>query len=524
VRFAVQPNAGVARQGAVLVAGTTLTVQQLGGAPAACTYDVTPQTTTVPQAGGDVSVEVKTAAGCAWAATTADAFVSVKQGASGTGDGTVILGIAANSGAGRTAAASIAGATVTIAQDGTTPPPPPPPPCVFSVSPAQVSIAATGGTAAITVTMTQGANCAWTAVSQAPFIAFSGGSAGVGSGGVTLSVASNAGSARTGTVTVAGHTVTVSQSAAAAGMVAVISYTSDPGDVVGRGQSNTLTLSASEFTVLLDQSQSELRFNAPQGGNPWLNFTLEVPAGQTLAPGLYERAERWPFQSAGRPGLSVSANSNGCNRVTGRFLISEVTYVGTLIQRLRARIQHHCEGSSPAFRAEVWIDAQGSTTPPPLPQFPPAPSSPTTFLNFQTDPGYIGGPVSLAYNLSNAAFSGWQVTETRQAVRAGLGSLVSSTGSWSLTLSAPNGQQLQVGTYENAARFASASQPGLNFFGTDFFAFSTCDSGTGRFVVLELVYGPQGELERLRATFETKCTGAPAGIRGEVYIVADPWR
>jgi hypothetical protein len=522
VRFAVQANTGAARQGTVLVAGTTLTVQQSAGAPPTCDYKVTPTSASVAQTGGDVSIDVSAAAGCSWTVTTPDAFVSVKQGASGSGSGTVILSVAANSGAGRSGTANVAGATVTISQDGTTSPPPPPPACAFNVSPTQISANAAASTSTISITVTQGTNCSWTAQSQSAFITVTGSSAGVGNGSVTILIASNAGAARTGTLTVAGHTVSVGQSAGTAGMVAVVSYTSDPGDIVGRGQSNSYTLQESQFGVALDPSQSEFSFNTSFGSNSWLNIILEVPVGQKLAPGLYEHAEGWPFQAAGRPGLSVSANSNGCNQVTGRFLIAEAVYAGNLIQRLHARIEHHCEGSSPAFRAEIWIDAQGSTTPPPMAQFPPAPPVPTTLLAFHSDPGYPGGGYALSYSLATATFSGWGGVNGN-SVRIGAGSLISANGWWQLILAAPTGAPLQVGTYNNTARFPSATQPRFDFFGTDYYAFS-CNESTGSFVVQELVYGPQGELERFHATFAIKCTGATAGLSGEVYIVADPWR
>ena len=59
--------------------------------------------------------------------------------------------------------------------------------------------------------MTAGAGCAWTASSNNPWITVTSGSSGSGAGTVGYSVASNSGSARTGTITIAGQTFTVSQ-------------------------------------------------------------------------------------------------------------------------------------------------------------------------------------------------------------------------------------------------------------------------------------------------------------------------
>jgi hypothetical protein len=518
VRFAVQANGGAARQGSVQVAGQTITVSQSAGAPETCDFGVSPSSANVGAQGIDVTVNVSVNGGtnCNWTATANDAFISVKSGASGSGAGAVVLAVAANGGEARTGTATVAGRTVTVQQDGTTPA------CAFSVSPTHVNAPAAGATAIITIAVTQGSSCAWIAQSQASFITIVGGSAGVGNGSVSISVAMNSGAARSGSVVIAGTAVTVNQTAAANGMVAVVSYTSDAGDIVGRGQTNSYTLTGPAFTVSLDPSLAVLAFNTSFSSTSWLQISLAAPSGQQLVPGLYLRAERTGVRAPARPGLEVSANSNGCNKVTGRFLVAEASYTGNLINRFHARFEQHCDGVSAAFRGEIWIDAQGSTLPPSLPQFPPASSPPATFLTVQSDPGSIGGPNSLNYTLTNGVFSSWGFANG-SSVRTNVGAPVGISWWWQLVLSAPNGQPLQIGTYENAARYPSSTQPGLDFFGLDGFAFS-CNTSTGRFVVLEIVYGPQGELERLRATFETKCTGATAGLHGEIYIVADPWR
>ncbi|MGH9144815.1 MAG: BACON domain-containing protein [Vicinamibacterales bacterium] len=85
--------------------------------------------------------------------------------------------------------------------------------CAFSVSPANASVSSSGGTVIITVT-TSGA-CSWTATSNAAFIAVSAGASGTGSGTVTATVAPGAGTPRSGTLTVAGQTVTIDQGSAA---------------------------------------------------------------------------------------------------------------------------------------------------------------------------------------------------------------------------------------------------------------------------------------------------------------------
>jgi uncharacterized protein (TIGR03437 family) len=85
--------------------------------------------------------------------------------------------------------------------------------CNLTLAPASLVIGGSGGNA--TVAISTAAGCSWNATSNAPWITITGGSSGSGSGNLSLTIASNAGSARTGTVTVGQIAVTVQQSAAA---------------------------------------------------------------------------------------------------------------------------------------------------------------------------------------------------------------------------------------------------------------------------------------------------------------------
>jgi len=83
--------------------------------------------------------------------------------------------------------------------------------CSYTLSATSQSFAAAGGTGTVGVTAPSG--CAWTAISNADWITVTGGASGSGNGTVSYSVSANSGTARTGTMTIAGQTFTVSQSA-----------------------------------------------------------------------------------------------------------------------------------------------------------------------------------------------------------------------------------------------------------------------------------------------------------------------
>jgi hypothetical protein len=145
--------------------------------------------------------------GCAWTATSNSAWAVVREGQTGSGDGTVRLLVEANTGPPRTATVMIAGLAFTLTQNG--------PQCTNTIDPASTTLAPGGGD--VTVTVTAAAGCTWTATSDVSWIAVIEGASGVGSGSVRVHVDANTtGAARTGTVTIAGQTFTVQQQAPAA--------------------------------------------------------------------------------------------------------------------------------------------------------------------------------------------------------------------------------------------------------------------------------------------------------------------
>jgi len=93
----------------------------------------------------------------------------------------------------------------------TAPTSPTTPTCTFSLSTTALNLAGTGGTASLGVVA--GTGCAWSVTSNASFVTITSIVNQSGNGTVSISVPENPGDARTGTLTIAGQTVTVSQSA-----------------------------------------------------------------------------------------------------------------------------------------------------------------------------------------------------------------------------------------------------------------------------------------------------------------------
>ena len=91
----------------------------------------------------------------------------------------------------------------------TTTPTSPTPSCTYTLTSTALNVAGLSATASIGVNA--GTGCAWTASSNASFITITSGTSGSGNGTVNINVAENAGDARSGTLTVAGQTVTINQ-------------------------------------------------------------------------------------------------------------------------------------------------------------------------------------------------------------------------------------------------------------------------------------------------------------------------
>jgi len=104
------------RIGSMTIAGQTFTVTQSGAIT--CTYSISPTRTNFPKAGGTGSVAVKTATGCPWTAVSNASWITVTDGASGSGPGTVRYSVAAYTGRprNRNGTMTIAGQTFTVKQ------------------------------------------------------------------------------------------------------------------------------------------------------------------------------------------------------------------------------------------------------------------------------------------------------------------------------------------------------------------------------------------------------------------------
>lgn len=204
VGYSVAANPTSSARSASISMGTAVfTLNQAG---ASCTVTVNPAAVSAGASGGSLSLQVTAPAGCTWTAVSNSSFLTIPAGASGSGAAKLTAVVAANTGAARTGTLKVGTVTVTVSQEAAP---------TYTLSATTLSAPAAASTASVTVT-TSSATATWRAVSNVSWITVASGATGTGRGAVAFVVAANTAQAgRSGTVTVAGQTVTVNQAGVA---------------------------------------------------------------------------------------------------------------------------------------------------------------------------------------------------------------------------------------------------------------------------------------------------------------------
>ena len=272
------------RSATLTVAGQPFVLTQAG---ASCTATLNPATQNIGATGAtNASVDVSLPGGCAWTAVPSASWITVLTGASGTGNGTVTYRVDPNpAGASRSGTIAIGGQLLTVTQAAA--------PCTATLSPTSDSTTEAGGNRVVSVTIPSA--CSWTAASNVSWMTVTAGAGPntSGSAAVTYSVAANTStSSRSGTLTIAGQTFTVTQ----AGITC--SYTVNPttaSAVAGAGSGTVTVTSPTGCAWTASSSVSWMSITAGASGSGSGSVTYAFTANPTTQ-SRGGRADR------GRPG------------------------------------------------------------------------------------------------------------------------------------------------------------------------------------------------------------------------------
>jgi hypothetical protein len=86
---------------------------------------------------------------------------------------------------------------------------------------------------------------------------------------------------------------------------------------------------------------------------------LRGTARSAFAVGAYEGAARAGFNGTA-PGLSVTADSRGCNQITGRFVVLEADFSNPGTPRFAANFEQWCDSSTAPVTGELRIQFGGA--------------------------------------------------------------------------------------------------------------------------------------------------------------------
>lgn len=142
-----------------------------------------------------------------------------------------------------------------------------------------------------------------------------------------------------------------------------------------------------------------------------------------------------------------------------------------------------------------------------------------TFFSFASEPADpVGRGESGRFTTENAA-----IRASCQASWVFISVDPTIPGFWTAEFGAPTGTPMTVGTYENAVAVASCAlcggqtSPYIHISGS-----GGCSGTGGRFVVHEVEVTAKGSVRKFWATFEQRCPGSAALLRGDVRVTNPP--
>jgi hypothetical protein len=148
---------------------------------------------------------------------------------------------------------------------------------------------------------------------------------------------------------------------AAAAQTTALTFRSEPGDPVGKGISQTWSNLEAAFSVSRNV-RNGISVRVDGGSAFWWYLDFSLPSNREITAGYYTGAMRYPFTPF--VGMSVYGSGIGCNALTGRYLVREVTYgPGGEVLQFAVDVEQHCEDGPAALFAALRFN---SSVPPDL--------------------------------------------------------------------------------------------------------------------------------------------------------------
>jgi len=228
--------------------------------------------------------------------------------------------------------------------------------CTYSLSSSSQSFDATGGKGSVNVTTSTG--CGWTATSNANFIGITSGASGTGNGTVSYNVAVNTGAARSGTLTIAGKTFTVNQSAPnTTPSGPSVTTTNLPAGMVGAAYNTTLMASGGQQPYTWSVNGS-----LPSGLS--LTPSTGVISGIPQSSGVYGFSVTVTDATNKTAQQNLSITINGAS--TGGFTITNVSFANGAVGQAYSQPLTAANFCTTPFQQNVVFSVVSGSLPPGL--------------------------------------------------------------------------------------------------------------------------------------------------------------
>lgn len=272
------------RTGTITVAGQTFTVTQYSPP---CVTSISPLGFSYESGGGQGSISVVAPSNCSWTSASNVGWITVTSGTSGTGNGKVKYNVAPNTGQVTRSGVVVIGKRVhrvTQAPGAVI--------CTYQISPTNQNFGINGGSGSVNVTTPN--TCNWTAVSNASWITITSGSSGSGNGTVAYQVAANSSIPRSGTLTIAGQTFTVTQDGSGGGTCNYALFPSSV-SIAAAGGTGNFTVSTSvgcNWTAVPNLGWITITSGAAGSGPGTVGYQVDANTSATPRTGMITVADQ----------------------------------------------------------------------------------------------------------------------------------------------------------------------------------------------------------------------------------------
>jgi hypothetical protein len=142
----------------------------------------------------------------------------------------------------------------------------------------------------------------------------------------------------------------------------LFSFTSDPSDAVGSGESKSFTPPTSKFVAEPGTTRDYLQLVVEGGGDYW-SIDIAAPTGHALEVGTYDNAVEPSARTGTTPGLMVYGEGRACNRSTGNFTIKQIAFdqQGRLVALQATFVQRCAVAGAGALRGTLAFGRPATT-------------------------------------------------------------------------------------------------------------------------------------------------------------------